>query len=601
MTPRCARAPATAQRPGRGPARAAWLALALLLLVVAGCDLECPGADRPIRVALRADLARPILKRPRHAYVEPADLAPLVERFYTARQDRPAWVDARGALPRARALLSALEGMGEWQLDPADLGVTRIEHLLALVDPVLHGKHPDPARLAELDVALTRAWLTCARQLHGGRADPRQVWPEWHLAPAPVDFTQALDEVVDDGDPVARLVALDHARPASSSLRAALARYRAAADRGDWPEIPDGPRLLPGHADPRVPLLRRRLAAEGELDATSETGATFDRPLVTAMRRFQLRHGLAANGVVGAGDVAALNVPAVERVRQIELNLERMRWLPDTAAAPVVRVNVPEYILRVVEPGHPTLTSRVVVGKDSTRTPLFDASLKLMVVNPFWRIPPHIAGSEILDQIRKDPGYLARNNIRVMDGAGPGAREVDPRKVRWNELTAEKFRYRLLQDPGPENAVGHVKFMCPNPYSIYLHDTPAVTLFSATTRAFSHGCVRVEKPLDLAERLLEGKEGWDRGHIAAAFDSSRNEVVFLPAPVPVRITYFTAWVDSAGRTQFRDDVYGFDRRLAMALRREKLPRLIVPPSADSTRTAALTGASAPTSPASHRR
>src|SRR5262249_35898353 len=248
-----------------------------------------------------------------------------------------------------------------------------------------------------------------------------------------------------------------------------------------------------------------------------------------------------------------------------------MRWLPDTGAAPVVRVNIPEYILRVVEPGHATFTSRVVVGKDSLRTPIFDAALKLMVVNPFWRIPPRIAASEILEQIRKDPDYLARNTIRVLDGAGPGAREVDPRTVRWSQLTADKFRYRLLQDPGPENAVGHVKFMCPNPYSIYLHDTPAVHLFQKPERAFSHGCVRVEQPLALARYLLQDKPGWDSLRVATAFDTCWNDAVFLPEPLPVKIVYFTAWPEGDGAIGCRRDVYGLDPLLAEALQGKRPP------------------------------
>jgi murein L,D-transpeptidase YcbB/YkuD len=541
------------------------LALGALAGLAVGCDLRLPGSDRAIRQALRLEIAALPAPRGRHVRVESADLQPLVARFYASRGGRPAWATARGPEERAHAMLALLEDAPARGLDPRDYGVARIRHLLSATDPALHGRRPDPGALARLDLALTRAYLGIATHLLRGRANPHVFDPDWHHEPRSRDLVADLAGALERDDLGGSLAALEPSTPDYATLTRALGRYRALATAGGWPAVPDGPRLGPGARGTRVHLLRRRLAAEGDLDSAAVDGTAFDRALTDAVRRFQRRTGLDTTGVVGELDLAALNLPAAERVRQIALNLERRRWLTDSLGARVARVNIPEFMLRVDDEGGAAFESRVVVGTDSTRTPCFDAALKLMVVNPYWRIPPRIAASEILEQIRRDPEYLSRTSIRVMEGSGPTAREVDPATVRWSAMTARNFKYRLLQDPGPENAVGHVKFMCPNPYSIYLHDTPAAHLFRRVDRAFSHGCMRVERPLEFARYLLRGKAGWDSTRIATAFDSSRNEVVFLPEPMPVRVVYFTAWTDSAGRVQFRRDVYGLDSTLTLAL------------------------------------
>jgi murein L,D-transpeptidase YcbB/YkuD len=274
---------------------------------------------------------------------------------------------------------------------------------------------------------------------------------------------------------------------------------------------------------------------------------------------------------VGAADIAALDVPVERRVHQIELNLERWRWVPDSLGERHLVVNIPEFVLRVVEHDRTVSAMRVVVGKPSWPTPVLSAQVRYIVFNPLWNVPATIGASEVLLEVQKDPDYLARNNIRVYEGTEGNALEVDPASIRWDMLSPEDMPYAFRQDPGPANPVGHVKFMCPNPFNVYLHDTPSGQYFRRIDRAFSHGCVRVEKPLVLAEYVLGAAPGWDAKGIEAAIDTSRNSAVTVPQPLPVHLFYFTAWVDEQGEVEFRRDLYGLDDLLDRALRGEPLP------------------------------
>jgi murein L,D-transpeptidase YcbB/YkuD len=266
------------------------------------------------------------------------------------------------------------------------------------------------------------------------------------------------------------------------------------------------------------------------------------------------------------GELAELNVPVETRIRQIEINMERWRWLPEKLGDPAIVVNIPDFTLDVLENGRPRLEMRVVVGKAVDRTPVFSDEVSYVVFGPSWHSPQSIVMEEILPARQSDPDYLTRKGIRVFDGSGPEAREVDPHGLGgW--FGPDETRLAFRQDPGPENPLGRVKFMCPNQFDVYLHDTPADHLFQQRLRAFSHGCIRVEKPHDLANYLLQRKDGWNPERIAAAMDSARDESVTLPQPVPVHILYWTAWVDEAGRPQFRADPYGLDATVAAALRR----------------------------------
>ena len=535
--------------------------VALVALGVAG--LGCGPSDRPIRALLRAR-------------VDPARrgtdaLQPLVARFYRERAFRPGWTSVIGARREAFELEVALDRAAQDGLtrNPAD--ARRIKELLGMLRPSIFGPVPESRPLAELDVLLTRSYFAAAAQVLGGRVRARDLPIDWRTGPRSVDLVRALEESLHERKVSASLRRLDPLHPDYVALHAALERYRATARGGGWRSVRPGASLGPGRESARVADLRARLAAEDDLGPPPADSMRFDEGLRRAVLRFQRRYGLDTTGVVNAADIEALDVPASARVRQIELNLERWRWVPDSLGERYLIVNIPEFMLRVVEHDRTVTAMRVVVGKRSWPTPVFSAQVRYIVFNPLWNVPAKIAANEVLGEIQKDPEYLTRNNIRVYEGTERNAAEVDAASIRWGMLSPEDLPYTFRQDPGPANPVGHVKFMCPNPFNVYLHDTPSTQYFRRIERAFSHGCVRVEKPLVLAEYVLGARPEWDRKGIAAAIDTSSNQAVTVPAPLPVHFFYFTAWVNDQGEVEFRRDIYGIDDLHDRALRGEPLP------------------------------
>ncbi|HVP14397.1 MAG TPA: L,D-transpeptidase family protein, partial [Terriglobales bacterium] len=540
----------------------------VLLALTGGCDLLDP-ARRRVRARIRDEITRSASERRwfrrsrERALVGNYDVAPLVVRFYGRRGFNPAWCTGRGPKSEAFALAGALDSASSEGLEEeVDSGAlrTRLESL----ESGLLGPGPEPAKLADLDLWLTRSFFKYAAHLSTGRLDPARLPADWHVHPRRLDLVRVLERGLRAHDLPRRIAALRPPEAGYARLRDVLERDRAIARAGGWPLVTPGPPLRRGSAGPRVRPLSERLALEGDLDPARAHGSVFDAALASALRRFQARHGLDTTGVAGPREFAELNVPASARVRQIELNLERWRWLPDTLGDRYVLVNVPAFALEVHEGDRVPLRMRVVVGRELSRTPLFSDSISSLVFHPSWDVPPDIAVGEMLLAAQKDPGYFAKNHLRVYQKRGREARELDPATVDWRTITPAEFHFTIKQDPGPDNAVGRVIFMCPNPYSIYLHDTPAGHLFSQTERDFSHGCIRVEKPLELAECLLRGKRGWDSLRVARALDSLGKRTVFLPRPVPLHVLYWTAWVDENGRTQLRRDVYGLDSLLTAA-------------------------------------
>jgi murein L,D-transpeptidase YcbB/YkuD len=319
--------------------------------------------------------------------------------------------------------------------------------------------------------------------------------------------------------------------------------------------------LKTGVTDERVPALARRLAVTGDLPAEAATAATtlYDGTLASGVRRFQDRHGLAGDGVVGRGTLAALNVPVEARIEQIRANLERARWVFYDPESEFLVVNVAGFRLYVVRRGQVVFSTRVQVGRPYRQTPVFRAEMTYLVLNPTWTVPPTIFRQDILPELRRNPGYLATRNIDLLDRDG---RAVDPATVDWS---GRSFPYQLVQRPGPTNALGRVKFMFPNEHFVYLHDTPSRDLFERDNRAFSSGCIRVEEPFELAELLLG--EGWTRDRLDALLATQQTKTVFLTQPMTVMLLYWTAEVDDGGRVLFRPDIYTRDAAVIAALAR----------------------------------
>lgn len=317
-------------------------------------------------------------------------------------------------------------------------------------------------------------------------------------------------------------------------LEHALSAYRALEEAGGWSEVPNGPNLRWGDRGERVRAVRQRLTRSWDLAPTpADDDALFDQVLDDAVRRFQERHGLETDGIVGPRTRTAMNVPVEERIRQLVINLERIRAVPDSLGSRYAVINVPGFRLQVIEEGVAVLESKVIVGKPSTPTPLFSTEIVQVVPAPYWYVPASIARNEILPRLNGDPGYLERNGIRRLGGG------------------------TLRQDPGPRNPLGRLKFTIPNPHGVGLHDTSEPWLFARSERAFSHGCIRLEKPIEMALYVLRGTE-WTRAEIERAIDTWQQRVIQVPDPLPIYVYYWTAWVEPDGTVHFRSDIYGRD-------------------------------------------
>jgi len=345
-----------------------------------------------------------------------------------------------------------------------------------------------------------------------------------------------------------------------------LLKYQNIKKSGSWHTVPAGSKIRKGDAGKRIAALRLRLMASNDLeDPNNGNPEYFDDALEDGVKRFQARHGLKVDGIVGFNTLSALNVSLEDRIQQIKLNMERWRWLPQDLGARYILVNTADFRLKVIENEQTLKTIRAIVGKKDRPTPMLSRKMIYLELNPYWNIPHKIALNDILPCIKKDPDYLMDKGIRIFENWTADAKELNPGSIDWDRIGKDNFIYKLRQDPKSSNALGRVKFMFPNEFSIYLHDTPSRELFDRTKRAFSSGCVRVEKPMELAAYLLSDNPKWDLQELIAAVDSKKTRAISLPSPINIHILYWTAWVDNDGITQFRENIYGRDRQLNLAL------------------------------------
>lgn len=472
--------------------------------------------------------------------------------FYRTHGHRLAWSDTSGKiLPRARILLDTLRRADTHGLVPVDYALDQLEPLEARIDE----GSVDETQLADFDVLMTASFFRYASDVSTGRVHPEEVRGEWHANASTLDLVDSLNRVLEGEDLAAVLESLPPPHAGYARLLEALKTLRDIETQGGWPVVSNGPKLEPGVSGPRVVALRRRLAESGAPETTAGMLDRFDPALAESVRGFQERHGIEADGKVGDDTLAELNVPVGQRIRQVELNLERWRWIPRGLGDSCVVVNIPGFGLELIRDGAPVWRTRIVVGKAYTPTPVFSDRIVGVVINPPWNVPESIAVGEYLPELRQDPRALDRLGLRLLEGSGDEAREVDPATIDWSDVDEERFPYRLRQDPGPENALGRLKFELTNDFQIYLHDTPAGHLFGRTDRGLSHGCIRVERPLELAEQIL-GDSALES--FREALDQAEELRLPVEPPMPVHVLYWTAWVDEAGLLHFGPDVYGID-------------------------------------------
>jgi L,D-transpeptidase YcbB len=543
-------------------------ALATLLLIVFACariQLGGPDREREMNDTIRAVAAGSTPAYVKHDPEGPR-LWKLTRAFYEQRQSKAAWVEGAKARPQMDALINALRGAEREGLDPELYAVGMLERRRNEASKgFLTEKGFDPKEAGALDVWLSYLYMKYASDLADGLSDLSRVDTTWKIKPEKFDAKSHLQKALAQNRIEDSLSELTPHVAEYDRLRNLLAAYRGQKAKGGWPRVP-AMKLKPGQRSPLVPPLAARLAASGDYRGAIPSGAaTYSPELQEAVKVFQRRHGLTDDGAIGPEVVAALNVPLDARIDSIALNMERWRWLPRDLGDRYILVNIPEMRLDVYEGNAVPLSMRVVVGKPDAQTPIFNDEMTYIVFSPYWNVPPSIAEGETLPAIMSDPNFLARNNMEIVDSSG---NVVDPGTVDLNDPKAYRFRQR----PGTDNSLGLVKFMFPNQFNVYLHDTPADSLFDRAARSFSHGCVRVEDPVALAQYVLRDQPEWTRERIAEAMHSDEEETVRLKSPIPVYLGYWTARVRPDNTVQFRKDVYDIDGRLAGKLA-DRLDRL----------------------------
>lgn len=473
--------------------------------------------------------------------------------FYTRREMQFAWIVSDSLSASADAFI-ALVNTADTTLPKA----TELNH--RLMDLYYQG-FAEGRRIAlcdscatELELRLTAQFFRFADKKYGGylKRDLREL--DWFIPRRRKDPSRLLDSLAKG---VIDLSAYEPVHAQYRLLKERLQRYHALAE-APWPELslPQALRKLePGDSAVVVAAIRERLALIGDLDSAG-AGTRYDSTLVPAVQRFQIRHGLHPDGVIGAGFMKAINVPMAERLRTILINMERLRWVDEHQPADLILVNIPEFRLHVYEADTLVKSMDVVVGKTATRTVIFSDVMDRLVFSPTWTVPPGIMRADILPNLKKNPGYLASRNMELLSGG----QVVSAQGIDWSRFSTG-IPYTVRQKPGPSNALGLVKFLFPNEYHIYLHDTPSKGHFAKEQRAFSFGCIRVSDPVWLSEYLLKDDPDWDPARIRQAMNSGRERLVMLKHKRPVTIGYFTAWVDREDRLNFREDVYRHDERL----------------------------------------
>jgi murein L,D-transpeptidase YcbB/YkuD len=548
----------------------------ILLIILASCvakkqDLGQSKPDQDNRVSVNPvtnDLKNRILNSKRPIIVMVGDdrtqLSDQVSKFYQLQNFQPVWTANGKVLPQASTFIKIIKHADNEGLQPSDYHLRDINITFSEIE---NSKEPmDPNMLAKFDLLLTDAFILYVSDLINGRIEPQGVDLTWLKNQNKVDFNKIMNLGL--GSNQFQSAISNYENPLYKRLRTALIKYKIIQANGGWPVIPAGPKIEKGRRGERVRLLRKRLIVTGDLNAeSSDNSDIYDEKIERAVRKFQRRHGLAEDGIVGPDTLSELNVPVEKRIEQITINMERYRWLPQNIAPRYIQVNIPSFHLDVIQNGKTVLSMPVVVGKPYWNTPLFSADMTYIILNPYWNIPRSIALEETLPKIHADPQYLSKHNIRVFQGWADGSTAIDPSTIDWSAVGSNNFKYRFSQKPGPYNPLGRIKFMLPNNYNVYLHDTSKKSLFKKQRRDFSHGCIRVQNPIGLAEYVLSTEPGWTREKIESEIRTGKSQSIVLPRPIPVYLVYFTAWVDDQGDTQFRQDVYGRDEALEQALRK----------------------------------
>lgn len=479
----------------------------------------------------------------------------LTTQQYNQESSTILWSHNGKILPDANQLIEILQNSYKDALYPEDYHLSTILQLTQQVAsaPTMQ---PPIAALADLDTTLTDAFLLYAKHMATGRVDNLAVYPTWTISKRAVNLPDLLQKATHGGNLTQVLNGLTPTYPGYLELKGQLDKYQNIASNGGWGQISTGASLKIGSKGVRVSQLQKRLTVTREYTATEKT-TIFDKPLKQAVMKFQAHHGLKANGVVDKQTLQALNIPVNQIIKLIELNMDRLRWLPLQTSNQYLLVNIPNFSLDVMESGQSILNMPVIVGKGANRSCVLSSKISYIEINPYWSVPDSIGRKEILPKLQQDPNYLAKEQMNVYNSSFANP-PIDPSRIDWKKVNPNNMPYKFRQMPGEKNALGNIKFIFPNVCGIYLHDTPSRNLFGRNRRDFSHGCIRVGKPIELADYLLSDKPNWDGDRVESQIKLGKRQIVYLAEPMDVNIVYATVWVDNNGELQFRNDIYQID-------------------------------------------
>ncbi|MBX7146475.1 MAG: L,D-transpeptidase family protein [Alphaproteobacteria bacterium] len=471
-----------------------------------------------------------------------------LKQFYRSRNYQPVWIKNEEKInSKAKEMLNFFEQASNEGLVPEDYWIQSIKEKI---------DNDTPDDLVNAEWMLSRGSYYYINDLYAGRIDPIHAHKQYLLIKESLSLEEILNNLADDSDPEDVIEKYHNANSNYEQLKKFLSFYRDIKQKGEWISIPiENKKINVGDHHPILPLIRQRLTQE-QFPISDIDSDLYDSELESIVKSFQKNHGLTDDGVIGKNTILEMNIPVQQKIQQILISIERERWLPSNLGVRYIAVNIADYTLKFIDNDQVILNSKVIVGTNYNRTPTFSKNMKYLVVNPYWDVPRSILVKEILPQFSNNPDYLSENNFEIVDGA----ETIEPYDMDWSNITEEDFPYNIRQRPGQSNALGQIKFIFPNEFNIYLHDTPAKQLFQKTVRNFSHGCIRVEKPLELAEAVLNDPD-WSQEKINQIIATGKETLINLKEELPVYIMYITAWVDNTKIMQFRPDIYNRDTEL----------------------------------------
>lgn len=494
-----------------------------------------------------------------------------IKNFYIQRDHELAWIDLNHIKPQAKILIDQIRKSYEHGFDSTAYHLEEIKVLYDTLYKMPVAEKQLATLYVNLDYTFTAAYLTYASHLLSGVINPEIADSNWVNYKKEIAWDVYMQEALEKNNIRSSLDELIPKNPQYALLKEKLAEYRDLAEKEEKPAlIPDDASVKPGDSSEVAGLVKKRLRFWGDLgdiQTDLQNDNLFDEDMEHAISKFQARHGILEDSKVGPETISMLNASIQSRIDQISLNMERLRWLPEELGEHYVWVNIPEYQVKIINDGKEKLKMKVIVGEKMNETPIFSDTMEFIVFSPTWTVPKSISREEMLPKIKEEKNYFKDKNLLLYENWSPEAKEIDPGEVNWKKIDKEDFQFKIVEKPSEKNALGSVKFMFPNSEAIYLHDTPTDHLFDETERGFSHGCIRVEKPKDLAAYLLQANDGekWNFEKITEYMKLDTPTTVILEEKLPIHIVYHSAWVDEEKNIHFRKDIYSHDQTQEQAI------------------------------------